>query len=700
MKLIGFRVTNFRSVEDSGWIETDDVTALIGTNESGKTNLLVPLWKLRPAKGGELNPIADYPRKRYNEIRAAEEKPTFIEAHFRLSDELAAEVAGLATAKVDDVRIASVTRNLGGGYTVGFPKARPVRACDGTGVTQLLTTARTDMEAMSTATKTDEALKSQVLAAIDTASAQLGTTSAQVGKQTLDSIRGTLAAVDTSGSSKRSTIAPRLGQLTDDIDELAATVSRPHPSSVKAARQAVLNNLPSFVYYSNYGNLDSEIYLPHVIEDLKRDDLGSHAEAKARTLRVLFEFVKLDPQEILELGRDFPQSDGRPTEEQIREIAEKKKEREILLQSASVDLTGSFRDWWKQGDYRFRFQADGAHFRIWVSDDRRPEEVELEGRSTGLQWFLSFYLIFLVESRAAHKGCVLLLDEAGLSLHPVAQKDLIRFFDGLADTNQLLYTTHSPFLVDPDHLDRVRAVYVNDKGTTEASPDLRASEANPAQSKSIYAVFAALGLTVSESILQGCQPVVVEGTADQIYLSGIKNYLIGRGMIAPKRELVFIPAGGVRGITAVASILTGKDEELPFVLLDSDTQGVGLARQLKSNLYQAAQDRVLMTADMCGLEGAEIEDLLPGEFLANVVGRFLRGPDEDFQDVFVEGQPIVPQVEEYAKKHDLALELGWKVEIAKQAKARLLRLKEPLKGQEDMVQKWVALFSRFGGDAN
>ena len=65
----------FRSVQDSGWIEADDVTALIGTNESGKTNLLIPLWKLNPAKNGEINPLADYPRKEYHEIRAPHAPP-------------------------------------------------------------------------------------------------------------------------------------------------------------------------------------------------------------------------------------------------------------------------------------------------------------------------------------------------------------------------------------------------------------------------------------------------------------------------------------------------------------------------------------------------------------------------------------------------------------------------------------------------
>src|SRR6266481_9534618 len=92
MKLLKFRVTNFRSVDDSGWIDVDEVSALIGTNESGKTNLLIPLWKLNPAKNGEISPIADYPRKQYHEIRAMDKKPIFITAEFYCADEL---IAGL-----------------------------------------------------------------------------------------------------------------------------------------------------------------------------------------------------------------------------------------------------------------------------------------------------------------------------------------------------------------------------------------------------------------------------------------------------------------------------------------------------------------------------------------------------------------------------------------------------------------------------
>jgi hypothetical protein len=189
------------------------------------------------------------------------------------------------------------------------------------------------------------------------------------------------------------------------VGELSKAIAKPHPDDSAEARKLIASHLPSFVYYSNYGNLDSEIYLPHVIENMSREDLGSKEAAKARTLKVLFEFVGLEPEEILELGRDLkrPASGKEPTDEEIQTVSDRKKERSILLQSAGTKLTSEFRNWWKQGTYRFRFEADGDHFRIWVSDDLRPEEVELEGRSTGLQWFLSFYLVFLVESKVHMK---------------------------------------------------------------------------------------------------------------------------------------------------------------------------------------------------------------------------------------------------------------------------------------------------------
>src|SRR6266536_2758605 len=127
MKLLRFRVTNFRSVDDSGWIETDNVAALIGTNESGKTNLLVPLWKLNPAKDGQIKPLSDYPRKRYNEIRSMGKKPIFIEADFELTDDVAAQAAQVAHTTVEDVRFVNVKKDYDSNYYISFPNGSPIR---------------------------------------------------------------------------------------------------------------------------------------------------------------------------------------------------------------------------------------------------------------------------------------------------------------------------------------------------------------------------------------------------------------------------------------------------------------------------------------------------------------------------------------------------------------------------------------------
>ena len=266
-----------------------------------------------------------------------------------------------------------------------------------------------------------------------------------------------------------------------------------------------------------------------------------------------------------------------------------------MLQSASSKLTKSFSEWWKQGDYRFRLIADGNYFRILVADDRRPEEIELENRSAGLQWFLSFFLVFTYESEDAHEDAIVLLDEPGHSLHPLAQRDLTAFFNNLAKTNQLIFTTHSPFMIDADRLDRVRKVYVGEDGSTEASSDLGTTKgANGLKDKgATYAVHSALNLTVAESLLLGCEPIIVEGPSDQHYLTAIKTILIGKRKIAPKSELVFPPSGGAKTAKIIASILSGRNDELPKVLLDSDTPGKQAIKSLRNDLYSEAKDRVL-----------------------------------------------------------------------------------------------------------
>ena len=694
MKLNRFRVTNFRSVDDSGWIEVDPVTALIGINESGKTNLLLPLWKLNPARDGEIQPTSDFPKAHFGQIRADPDSHPFITAEFTIHNEaeVLAQAAGIA---MEDVRVVQVTRYFDGHYQIRFPEHTPETTVATKRVVGQLDSTATKIE-KADALKQESSLKSSLVEGLAWARDTLPNQEEMSSPQ-LETLRDGVADLLPDNPAKTSVIVPMVQQLVDSLGEESRQLSAPDPGEVEEVRQTVISAMPEFVYYSNYGNLDSEIYLPHVVENLEREDLGPKEAGKARTLRVLFSFVQLQAEEILELGRDFQDSNDptrEPTDEELEELNEAKRTRSILLQSAGTKLTTKFRDWWKQGDYRFRFEADGNHFRIWVADDRRPTEVELESRSTGLQWFLSFYLVFLVESSGQHRRAVLLLDEPGLSLHPIAQRDLSAFFESLSATNPIIYTTHSPFLVDADRLERARKVYIANDGTTKATPDLRYSDDSSPQTGAAYAVHSALGLSVAESLLVGCQPVIVEGPSDQLYLTAIKSLLVSGGRITPGRELVFPPAGGTRAARIVASILTGKDETLPVMLLDADAAGRQMKKAITSNLYADNPELVLLVGDFVDYADAEIEDLLPFGLLADEMDRIEREPEVRLGDVMREGEPFVGQVKAWASDHGIELTPDWKVKLAKRVKERALT-QGVVEFDDCVVKRWVRLFTAF-----
>ena len=692
MRLNQFKVTNFRSVDDSGWVEVDRVTALIGINESGKTNLLVPLWKLNPAYEGEIQPTSDYPKKKFAEIRENPSVKCFITAEFD-TETMQSKVAALANISEEEAEIIQVSRFFDGKYVVTFPKFKKRTEISTVDVRNVLTKLQSEIESVR-ALKTEESLKSELVSLITKLLDDLKDENLEADRIAIlvESLKDGLPRKP----AKTSSLVPCVSQTINELQAILDELTLPEPGERKNVAEEVLKLLPKFVYYSNYGNLDSEIYLPHVVENLSRNDLGTKEEAKARTLRVLFKFVKLHANEILELGQDFNTSDeGRePTDEEISKIAESKRERTILLQSAEARLTSKFKNWWQQGDYRFELQADGNHFRIWVSDDRRPEKIELENRSTGLQWFLSFYLVFLVESESGHRNAVLLLDEPGLSLHPLAQRDLSAFFDSLSKTNGIIYTAHSPFLVDSDRIDRARKVYVASDGTTKATSNLRHFETDGDQPGAAYAVHSALGLTVAESLLVGCIPVIVEGVSDQHYLTAIKSLLIASGKIAPRRELVFSPAGGAKPIKSVASILMGRDYELPVVLLDGDQPGKTMACTLRSDLYANDKNKILCTDDFVEFELSEVEDLVPRHVLVDTLDRWQRTAEVLFADVVQEKSPVVPQIERWAGTQAVTLPKFWKVLLAKRVKTRLLDEGLDSIGAE-IIKNWQKLFNKF-----
>lgn len=165
MRLVRYQVTNFRSVKNSGWIDAGDVTALIGVNESGKTNLLLPLWKLKPARDGELQPTSDYPKRMFAEIRARPNYFSFISAEFE-AGKLAEQISQVTTTPAGQVDIVRLTRFYDGSYTLSFPNYVAKSEVVASEVANALQRLSAAVETMAPA-KHEEALKKAVLNTVE-----------------------------------------------------------------------------------------------------------------------------------------------------------------------------------------------------------------------------------------------------------------------------------------------------------------------------------------------------------------------------------------------------------------------------------------------------------------------------------------------------------------------------------------------------
>jgi hypothetical protein len=691
MRLLRYRVTNFRSVVDSGWIEIEDITALIGENETGKTNLLLPLWKLNPVPGtlgSEINALRDMPVDKYTQMRHEKEITSFVRAEFEVDKEMAGVIAAKAICDPAYLGKVIVSRKYDGSYDVEFPNAVDVKVVPLTSYFEAQPLVLPEAHGEGPKAEAYQSILSWFQALKDEGTRL----SSDDLSEALSVLHGYVQNIPLEAEKER--IQKILSVAFD-----AAMKNAIPPNDVPEVKTLVVELMPRFIYYSNYGALDSRIHLPRVIEELKRppQELSARDAGQARTLSVLFKHLDLTPKEILELGVEPAQPHADLNPDQIREILDRKEERRQLLSSAGLALSEGFREWWTLGNYTFSLISDGSYFNILVSDDRRPAEIALDQRSQGLQWFFSFFIVFLVERDKGHSNAILLLDEPGVTLHPLAQEALFRFFANLAQGNQLIYTAHSPFLVDPDHLSNVHVVYIDgETGETKTSSDLTKPEGDKNRTRAVYAVDAALGLSVSSTIMRYAQATIVEGTSDQTYLTIAKRILIGLGKIMPSRELVFLPSSGAAGVKAVAPILGV--EGLPTVLLDSDAAGSQSRRSLAQGIYAGHEELLLMASDFAIVEEAETEDLMPSAWIVAGVDRLFRPVNDDrFQDVYDESKAIVPQIKRYCDERGVRIETpGWKVTLAREVEKRSLASGPGSlpSADEDIVSRWTRLFQR------
>lgn len=658
LKAVRFRVQNFRNIDDSGWIPMERVTALVGRNESGKTALLKALHKFNPAVPEPYNAQREFPRDRYTrDFKDPADWPCCSVA-FEIADPVRGELKNLlGGTKVP--KEAVCTRYYDGSLRVEFDPAMradtlapdPVVAAlkKFAAAARRLEAPKPEQESETQALRT--ALASWAWEAEKEVKLHVNLRS-EVGAELLSKLRK-----EAEGHARPETAA-MLETLQAVIDRVLTKAQAADP--LEQASAVIQRRIPVFIYFETYGILDSAIYLPRFLQDLER----TPDDSRVRTVNALFKHVNLTAQEITDLGRERAQQartqNEKPTEEMIAQDQERKEARVIKLNSASLDITERFNEWYGQRRHTIDYQADGDYFRIWVADDRRPGvKIELEERSKGFQWFFSFYLVFLVESSEGHKDAILLLDEPALHLHPTAQQELITFFERLSGDNQLIYTTHSPFLIDGEHLHRVRPVTEDETGRSRISV-----EAWPSDRETIFPLQAAAGYAMVRGLFQHKDNVLVEGMSDYYYLHALGAQCRASDREAVPDTIYITPCGGTRLVGHIASLFLGQ-EIRPLVLLDGDEAGRARQDALIKELYSGHTTAILMLDDALGQAGTdtEIEDILGEEILLPGVGVAI-GQSVRLNAADRSAGSLPSQIKSWAQRRKVDLPDGWKATAA------------------------------------
>lgn len=651
-----FRVTNFRNIDDSDWIPLDTVTAFVGRNESGKTALLKALHKSNPATPNPYSPQHEFPRDRLTREFTEPDDWAVCAVEFNIGPQLTSELAHLAATVPQTV---TYTTYYGGHYDVAFTPAPAEDEPAGAEVVtalNMLRSAATKIKATGDEEDTTvQTIRTDLLNWADSWKDKFSA----IGK-----LKGDAAAVATLGTLRTETNSKANPHTATAIETfshaLDAMVKRAAASPVwRQMDEVTVKHRPVFIYFDRYGVLDSAIHLPRFLEHLT----SQPTEPRVRTINAMFKHVKLSAKQLVDLGKskaEIARAKGEAyTDVMIEEDRQNKDLRAIWCNSASIDISKRFSAWWKQRRHKIRYDVDGDFFRIWVADDRRPDvELELESRSAGFQWFFSFYLVFLVESEEGHRDAVLLLDEPGLQLHPTAQQELIAFFEELAKTNQLVYTTHSPFLIDGDHLERVRPVTEDETGHSKITLD-----GWPKDRETIFPLQAAAGYAMVRGLFQHKNNVLVEGMADYFYLHGLSLLCNATGRTSLPEDIYVTPCGGAKMVGNLAALFLGQNVR-PLILLDSDDAGRARRNALMKELYVGYTQEIIMLGEVLNTTDCEIEDIVGEALMLPEVNKLASKPIKLTTPDRAKGS-LVDHIKAAATRLAVTLPDGWKAEVAR-----------------------------------
>ncbi len=375
-----------------------------------------------------------------------------------------------------------------------------------------------------------------------------------------------------------------------DDDEGAAVDPQAVERLATSAAAVLWPRVPKFFYFSDYSLLEGRI-------DLRRLEQSRTAPGadSLQTARALLELAGADMSRV---------------EQDEYEL------RKAELDAVSEDLSREVATYWKQNDqlevvididketvpvagYQRGQTAVARFLDIRVRDRRHGFTTNFGQRSSGFQWFFSFLAAFS-EFEDADEPIIVLLDEPALTLHARAQADFLRFIDErLGSAHQVLYTTHSPYLVAPDALGRVRVV--EDRGPKVGA--VATGDVLTASRDSAFPLQGALAYDLASRLFAGPDNLLVPGTSDLLFLEVLSDCLRdqGRGHLDPRWRIA--PVGGTQSIPTVVALL-GQARDVT-VLLGHDGPGMDNLHLVAGRGLLAPERLVTVTDD----GRADVEDL-------------------------------------------------------------------------------------------
>lgn len=304
--------------------------------------------------------------------------------------------------------------------------------------------------------------------------------------------------------------------------------------------------LPQFLYFSDYDILPSKINIPDLANRVKQAE--NDPEQLQPSHRAILALLRIADIEI----------------DDIENPSEGYEELKSQIESVSISLTDQIMKFWKQNedieveiDIKVDPQDDapyntGSNLYLRIKSLRHKVGTPFDQRSRGFIWFFSFLTWFdsVQEQIGSDKDIILLLDEPALALHALAQKDFLDYIDDLSGKHQVLYTTHSPFMVHSERLHQVRMVEDRCKIGTIISDNLSGTD-----SRTIFPLQAALGWTVAQNLFIAQKNLLVEGASDLIYLKALSSHLESKDMTGLRDDITIVPVGGLDNVVTFIALL-------------------------------------------------------------------------------------------------------------------------------------------------